>query len=474
MTEEKIISVGFEWPGNVVECVPLHSDRTHLDGDIIVFVPDISYYMENSKGKYPIGNIPALDDIYSRYFFGDCVHWGNELSEALNSGKTVFVFLIESQKIQLTNLPEREHFSNYDFLPVRIENLINRTIKEIRTKGDSNLVSKYWDLFSSYSESKIILGDPRIKTLLTTKGGEKALGGYYAERSGTMFFLPPLVKLRTNIESIIAREAGSEELLKLMGLPDDRSRYKDIHNRLRDIGSSLASCFIEIDRSIRENREKTPSPEWCLLDEYRTKNEKVFEKEALGIKAEITELQNQTIDMENKLENEAAIRKLLYEKGKPLEESVIEALVILGFKADNYTDNNSEFDAIFTSHEGRFLGEVEGRDNSAIAIEKLRQLRTNLDEDFNKEDVSEYAKGVLFGNAFRIKPLNEREEYFTTKCITTAKLSKIALVKTPDLFFIARYLKENDDPEFARKCREAIKNAEGEIVVFPLIPKPQG
>lgn len=49
----------------------------------------------------------------------------------------------------------------------------------------------------------------------------------------------------------------------------------------------------------------------------------------------------------------------------------------MGFTAEPYADAESEFDAVFTSSEGRFLGEVEGRDSRAINIEALMtELRT--------------------------------------------------------------------------------------------------
>src|SRR5208282_2255449 len=40
----------------------------------------------------------------------------------------------------------------------------------------------------------------------------------------------------------------------------------------------------------------------------------------------------------------------------------------------------------------------------------------------------------------------------------------------PDLFQVAKHLKENRDPEFARKCRAEILNTHGKAVVFPPIP----
>ena len=95
----------------------------------------------------------------------------------------------------------------------------------------------------------------------------------------------------------------------------------------------------------------------------------------------------------------------------------------------------------------------------------------NILEDFDRENVSEMAKGVLFGNAHRLLPLHERKEWFTAKCIAAAKRNGIALVRVPDLFFIVRYLSTNNDPEFAVECRKAILVTHGEIVEFPKVPE---
>jgi hypothetical protein len=54
---------------------------------------------------------------------------------------------------------------------------------------------------------------------------------------------------------------------------------------------------------------------------------------------------------------------LLYEAGKPLERAVLRALKALGFKATPFTEDGSEFDAVFSAPEGRFIGEVEGKND---------------------------------------------------------------------------------------------------------------
>ena len=94
------------------------------------------------------------------------------------------------------------------------------------------------------------------------------------------------------------------------------------------------------------------------------------------------------------MEEAAQLRVLLYETGKALEGAVLKALRLWGFVAEGHHDAESEFDAIFISPEGRFLGEVEGKDNKAVNIDKMGQLERNLQEDFAKDGVDSFAKGV--------------------------------------------------------------------------------
>ena len=59
---------------------------------------------------------------------------------------------------------------------------------------------------------------------------------------------------------------------------------------------------------------------------------------------------------------------------------------------------------------------------------------------------------------------------FTEKCKSGAEREKIALVRTIDLFTVAKYLNENEDENYKKYCREAIHKGLGKIVEFPERP----
>ncbi len=137
----------------------------------------------------------------------------------------------------------------------------------------------------------------------------------------------------------------------------------------------------------------------------------------------------------------------MYEKGKALEAAIIDALRLLGFKAEPFKDSESEFDVVFECDEGRLIGEAEGKDNKAVNIDKLRQLSMNIHEDLQRDEVTVPAKAVLFGNGFRLQPLGDRGDPFTEKCHSAAGTASTALVFTPDLFPPVQYLVASQIPD---------------------------
>jgi len=236
------------------------------------------------------------------------------------------------------------------------------------------------------------------------------------------------------------------------------------------LGKKIVASLAGIAEAVRSEGGFTPPPDWTRVPEYRLEQEGVLEAQIFTITSEVARLQEHKSKIEKDLHNMGNLRRLMYEQGHPLERSILEALHLFGFHAETVIEGESEFDAIFTSPEGRFLGEVEGKDRSAVNIDKLSQLERNIQEDYAKDGVEEYANGVLFGNAYRLMPMSERQDSFTAKCLAGAQRSHVALIRTADMFGPARYLKENEAPDYARQCREAIAKGGGMIVVFPPLP----
>jgi hypothetical protein len=165
------------------------------------------------------------------------------------------------------------------------------------------------------------------------------------------------------------------------------------------------------------------------------------------------------------------VKALLFEQGAALEQAVRYGLRVLGFQTGNLHKDGSEFDVLFESEEGRGLGEVEGRDNRAISVDKFRQLFTNVDEDRRIHPNLPRALGVLFGNGYRLQHPADRKPCFTEKVLASAVESKFALLPTSGLFAPVEYLIVHPDRlDYAKQCRASIFNAAGTLVQFPPVP----
>ncbi|WP_288519572.1 hypothetical protein [uncultured Brachyspira sp.] len=242
--------------------------------------------------------------------------------------------------------------------------------------------------------------------------------------------------------------------------------------------NDLLNIIVEIDKNLNKEIIKNPKPQWLENNvNYSINISENIKSELANIDEKINKLNEKKTELNQNLEKEEQIKDLLFENGKPLENAIIEALRILDYKAENKYIGNNEIDILATSPEGDiFCCEAEGKDNNAIDITKFRQLSDNLNiyKD-NYPDDTTYA--ILFGNPYRLKNIEERiEEPFTKHCLNRAKDNNVILIKTIDLFFVIRDIKNCNDnkkiEEYKKKCREAILNSKGKIVVFPKIEIP--
>lgn len=461
MSEKRIASIECEIPGGLSEYFSIDSDQSLLDWDIILFSPSIHSLAHDTntyQGK------PSLSDSSSFQLRERIEHWKREISDAINIGKTVVIFLADLYEVYI-DTGERQHSgtgrnrqttrivakcNNYKCLPFDLEP-INAKGTEMRLAKGSEVLASYWSEFSGYSSYKVLIEGKVSKPLVVTRTGDKTVGALIKmkDSTGTLLLLPHL-------------NLYAEEFYK-----ETKDGEMEWSKKGQQFGHRLLSAIIEIDRSLRQSRAITPTPEWAQAAEFVLPKESELKQELLKINEKIDILQKQRLKTKDILANESSLRSLLFEKGSPLEDSILQALRLMGFSANNYKDSESEFDAVFESPEGRFLGEAEGKDSSAIGIDKLRQLEMNIHEDLARDEITQPAKGVLFGNAHRLLPLSERPNFFTEKCVIAVKRSGTILVRTTDLFKVAQYLSGKADADYAQNCRKAMLETSGEIVQFP-------
>lgn len=342
-------------------------------------------------------------------------------------------------------------YSNYKLIPSEID-VVNSQGTSMKLYDKENVLSVYWAELETYSEFRIIVSGKEVRPLVVTKTGNKTVGAYlrYENAPGALVLLPYLDFNGTNF----TRERKGERFWTKEAI---------------QTAQQFVSGILSVDKALRQGGEFTPAPSWVSLEKFVLPKEQQITNKLLTLERQIEALQEEKEQLKQTLAKETELKRLLYEKGKLLEATIINSLKLMGFEAAGYRDSDSEFDVVFESPEGRLIGEAEGKDNKAINVDKLRQLEMNVQDDFARDEVREIAKAVLIGNAYRLSPPDDRTDFFTDKCLTAAKRSNTALVKTTDLFYISKYLSAKADKVFAERCRRAILNTVG-VVISPNIP----
>jgi hypothetical protein len=464
MSVRRILTIGIELASSDTHFTSFRSKASLLDWDIVLFKPQIVDF--SSYGEYYQGK-PSLSDSASFNLKECCEHWRREIKEAIEAGKTVIIFLPRLEEV-FVDTGERSYsgtgrnqrvtrhvteYNNYQAIPATLSP-ITSTGKSMKllVRG-AEVLAPYWAEFESVSQYEVILTDPKVPACLMTRTGDKAVGALYRSKSsaGTLLLLP---NIDFNPNEFVKKKGG--------GKPAWTPAAEQFAAR-------MVSAVVAIDKTLRTASEITPEPSWAAEPRFALGTEAALRVQLLDAERKVEKAQNHKEKLVEVLRSTAAYRGLLFEKGKSLENVIIESLCLLGFTAAPFKESDSEFDVVFESDEGRLIGEAEGKDNKAVNIDKLRQLSMNIHEDLQRESVTAPAKPVLFGNGFRLQPLSERIDPFTAKCHSAAATSSTALVFTPDMFWPVQYLISNSDAEYARACRRALLSSTGRVA-FPTPP----
>lgn len=421
---------------------------------------DNFYAPGTHKGK------PCLDDSQS-FRFKECIeHWRREIKQAVGIGKTVIVYLPPLQKFYIdtgrrsysgTGRNQRierhvQLYDNYKAIPIKLLPLTATGSSMKLVANGAEILAPYWTEFEKHSSYHVQLTEPEAPACITTQTGNKAVGALSRSQtsSGTLLCLPDI-------------DFDDDRFIKQNG---EEQVWTDVATQFA--GRFIAS-IVALDKALRASSEVTPEPSWVSDPRYVLGQEAALRVQLLEAERRVEEAQKEKEAIVESLTAAGRFRALLFEKGKPLEHVIIEALQLMGFKAAPFRESESEFDVVFECDEGRLIGEAEGKDNKAINIDKLRQLSMNIHEDLQRDEVSAPAKAVLFGNGFRLEPVQERADPFTQKCYTAAATSSTALVATSDLFMVVQHLMKQSDPEFAHLCRQALLGTTGRVA-FPPVP----
>ncbi|AKK01880.1 hypothetical protein VM99_26660 [Pseudomonas chlororaphis] len=461
MSEKKIVTIGCELASGSVKHVQFKSKSSLLDFDIVLFRPLISdfliYGVDYFQGK------PSLSDTQSFQLRECCEHWRRELKEAVASGKTALVFLPELTSVYIDtgqrtysgtgrNQKTTRHvteYNNYNSIPADLKPVIANGSEMKLASSVAPALAAFWNQFREFFTYHVLLSPEKASTAILTRTGDKPVGAIFPSKAstGSLVVLPDVDFYP---DAFVTERNEKQVWTKKATIFADR----------------FVAAIVELDKALRSESDLTEEPAWASSDLYLMAPERTLRAELMAAELAVETAQQTKEELTERLRVEGHLRGLLFEKGKPLEEAIIEALRKLGFTAEPFKDVGSEFDVVFESAEGRLIGEAEGKDNKAVNVDKLRQLQMNIHEDLLRESVEVPAKPVLFGNAYRILPIDQRTHPFTEKCSASALTMNTALVSTPDLFLAVQSYVDCQDADFAAACRQAILSSVGQVI-FP-------
>ncbi|MDE0644800.1 MAG: hypothetical protein OXH84_00975 [Gammaproteobacteria bacterium] len=460
MTKKRILAIGVELASDKVEHSGFREKRSLLDWDIVLFKPDILEFCEYAntfQGK------PYLNEYYSFQLTELCKYWNQQIKLAFDAGKTIIAFATDFTEVIVHTgkrkrsgtgrnekiTPFVENYDNYRSLPKNLDPIETYGTRMRLSINGSSWLAPYWKEFGSHSSYKVFFEDPTVPSCIVTIDGNKPVGAIYnsTNSSGTLLVLPDI-----DFESDRFYVEENEEM-----------RFS---SEAQQFAAQFIQNITELDQQLQRRSDTTPTPSWALEEEYVLEPELKLQTALAKAKEEEEAARSRREDLEEKCREIGAYRALLYEKGRPLEYAIKDALGLMGFHTSSFEESSSQIDVIFVSEQGRFIGEVEGKDNKPINIEKFRHLNLNIQEDFERSEVETPAKPVLFGNPYRLKAPENRGEPFTEKCTSATSMNSTALVFTPDLFRVVKFLLHYDDPDYSRECRRIILDTVGRVT-FP-------
>lgn len=254
--------------------------------------------------------------------------------------------------------------------------------------------------------------------------------------------------------------------------PDSEESKKTLNT----LQNGFLKALISLYNSTHQGNAYEEEPVWLMdNDSYKTNEELEKEETIRQNKLKIVEIEQANNQLKQDCLQIGQLRYLLFGHDKPLENAVNYALQILGAESAEYknTDANLQIDNLIHYSGITILGEDKGHEGYANN-DDINQLIGNHGAYYDIEcnETEDVPKAVLFVNSERKNELSLRNKRncCSDKVIKLSKSHKTPIVWTPNLFEIAKYVKNTGDSEFAKRCLDTIIQSDGGIVDFPNIP----
>jgi hypothetical protein len=431
-----IITINYPLNGDKIINTEIDGDETLLDADLVICDPSEFSQLWDDKIRSGNDNVPRLNSPHSDRIRNTFNSRKNEIESLLDNGKIIISFLhpVSGFEGEIGNQSKYDIITNYDFLPFRQDFFLNRLLKGTSSSNGTLKLNKGKSIFSAFfSAFKDVIAYSAYFDFDATDNSE--------------YFV--INKSKRPVASIHKVSEGLVVLLP--SIPYDKNDSKLI--------GVLRGCA----KKFLNNHIQTPAPPW--IKDYKLIGEDDLDKKTAEIQLKIEKLQLEKVKFEDEKNKITKYKGLLFESGTELEELVIEAFQLFGFKAENRKIDDLEHDVVFESKEGKGLAEIEGKDNDAVHISKLDQLNRAVDEDFELTD--KYPQGVLIGNHYRLTKPESRKDAFTEKVHIVAVKKNFGLLNTTEIYNAVKFILENPtDIKFKEYCRIQILKTTGKEIRF--------
>lgn len=403
------------------------SSETFLDADLLILDP-ASVSASWSQATVRPNTHRTLDlGQHARAVRLNLFKRRDEVERLLQSGKLIVSFLRppEIVRIEMDEGRKYQEFSNYRWVPGSgsedfAASVQSGTGSEIRITDRKHPFASFLSSFKSelYYEAHLSTSPTNKHVFATNKVG-LAIAFSMKVGDGSIVFVPP-------------------------------PPYSD--------AAKIKGCILNCARPFFRGGELPPPPDWAR--NIPIPGESELNRNIEHIKTDIGELEVRLEREKESLDELSMFRTLLYGTGEALEESVIKAFRLIGFEADRVQNENLDHDLHFKSIEGFGIAEIEGKENDAIHLGKLDQLTRGIQEYYAIE--GSFPAGLLIGNAYRLKSLENRGEAFTEKVKAAAERFKFGLLSTVELFEAVVFILNNpEDGNFKARLRNALLNGYG-------------
>lgn len=207
MSTKKIFTVGIQLASSDAQYVSFRSKVSLLDWDIILLKPQVGDFYSYPYADFYQGK-PSLSDGLSFELKECCEHWRREIKQAIETGKTVIVYLSRLEEVDIDtgqrsysgtgrNRQTTRHvmlFNNYQSIPANLSPVATTGSSMKLVGKGAEILASYWAEFADHSEYRVLLTEPSVPTCITTRTGERSVGALFRSKasSGTLLLLPDI------------------------------------------------------------------------------------------------------------------------------------------------------------------------------------------------------------------------------------------------------------------------------------------